>query len=94
MYKLISCTDKQGVEKVEFMNELKEKHPNMMGDVIYYDVFISGYNNGLNPCFCLLWNDDSNKMLRTSRVKNFYEADGEMVVTTMNSVYTFIHNGE
>ena len=80
MYKLISCTDKQGIEKVEFMNELREKHPNMMGELDIMD-----------EVFLFYWNDDSEKMLKSSIIEKYEEIDGEECrITTMNSIYEFV----
>ena len=91
MYKLISCTDKQGVEKVEFMNELKLKHPNMTGEFISFDALCQFVIANI-PSLCVFeWFDNSNKILRTSRVEYIVGKlwDNEILVTTENSTYKF-----
>ena len=83
MYKLISCSDKQGVEKVEFMNELKENHPNMMGELDIMD-----------EMFLFYWDDDSGKVLKSSQIVFMDDEavikNDKYIITTINSVYEFI----
>ena len=83
MYKLISITDKQGVEKVEFMNELKANHPNMMGELEIKEM--------IDEVFLFYWDDDSGKMLKSSEIEKYEEIDGEECrITTMNNIYEFV----
>lgn len=81
--KIISIKDRNGNEKTDFLKEIKLYHPSMSGEWIYK---FSARNCG---SFCLVWDDDSNKMLRTSRVINIVELDSELIVETENSVYEF-----
>lgn len=81
--KIISIKDKQGNEKVDFYNELKRKHPYMSGEWIYKE---DAYDGG---SFFLVWDDDSNKMLRTSLVNNIVMLENTIIVKTENSVYEF-----
>ena len=92
MYKLISCTDKNGVEKVEFMNELKVKHPNMSGEFISLDALCQFVIANI-PSVCIFaWNGDINKILRTSRVEYIIGqlGDDKIAISTMNSIYEFV----
>lgn len=81
--KIISIKDRDGNEKTDYFNDLKLHHPYMSGEWIYK---FYARNCG---SFCLVWDDDSNKMLRTSRVINIVELDDELIVETENSVYEF-----
>lgn len=84
MYKIINVTDKEGNVKEEFMEELRETHPDMAGKLLYP---ITKETIGLIR-MCLLWTDNSDKILRTSIVED-YEMKGNIVtVTTENSIYT------
>ena len=92
LYKLISCTDRQGIEKVEFMNELKEKHPNMIGEFISFDALCQFVIANI-PSVCVFeWFDISNKILRTSVVEYIVGklGDDNIQVVTMNSIYEFV----
>ena len=39
--------------------------------------------------FCLVWDDESNKMLRTSFVTDLKETENKVYVETQNSMYEF-----
>lgn len=81
MYKIVSITDKEGNSKDDFFNEIQSVHPSMSGEILYPELVKVGTH------FCLVWNDDTEKMLRTSTIEN-YENDGDKVeVVTRNSIY-------
>lgn len=93
MYKIISVTDKDGNDKVEFMDELKSKHGDLSGEFVYFNFMLSGIENGAKPSCCFEWNDDSGKMLRTSSVESISEWDNKIKIVTRNSVYVFEEMG-
>lgn len=81
MYKIINVTDREGNVKQEFIDELKFVHPNLCGEILYPEL--------TKVCchFCFAWNDNTDKMLRTSTIEE-YENDGDTVkVVTRNSIY-------
>ena len=80
MYKLTNVTDHQGNIKVEFMESLKENHPEMRGVLLY------PISTAVRLCF--IWADKSDKMLRTSPVDKYKEVNGVLKVKTQNSIYT------
>ena len=86
MYKIISITDKQGGDK---SHSTRQSHPELLGDFYYLDMLKSGVANGNQPHCCFTWADDSNKMLRTSRVQSMSEWDDKIKIVTMNSCYVF-----
>ena len=86
MYKIISITDKQGVDKSE---PHRQSHPQLLGEFYYLDMLKSGVTNGYEPHCYFIWADDSNKMMRTSRVESITEYNNIVKIVTMNSVYTF-----
>lgn len=81
MYKIVRITDKDGNDKTDFFKEMKECHPNMSGEILYPELIRVG------GCFCLLWNDDSGKMLRTSAIEKYENDNGNVKVVTRNSIY-------
>ena len=88
MYKITNVTDKQGVVKKEFINDMKSKHGDeLLGDFIYYDYMKSNIEH--KPSCCFEWADDSGKMMRTSYVESVTEYDNIIKITTRNSVYEF-----
>ena len=81
IYRIVNITDREGNDKTDFFNEVKSIHPNMSGEILYPELTKVG------TCFCLLWDDDTDKMLRTSTIEN-YQNDGDKVeVVTRNSIY-------
>lgn len=86
MYKIINVTDREGNVKEKFMKELEAAHPGMSGKLLYplnknlVDTFLTG--------LCLVWTDNSDKMLRTSTILDYSEQDNLIIVTTLNSIYT------
>lgn len=86
--KIISVKDKDGNEKTEFMEELKQNHPSMSGEWIY-PFLAQDFGS-----FYLLWDDSTDKCLVTSTVENLIQTDTKVVVTTRNSVYEFEIIGE
>ena len=86
MYKIISITDHSNNDKSA---SIRQSHPQLLGDFYYLDMLRSGVTNGCEPSCYFVWADDTNKMLRTSRVQSMSEWDGKIKVVTMNSVYVF-----
>ena len=88
MHKITKVTDRQGVTKQEFINDMKSKHGDeLLGDFIYYDYMKSNIEQ--RPSCCFEWNDDSGKMMRTSYVESVTEYDDTIKIATKNSVYEF-----
>lgn len=81
MYRIKIITDKSGVIKSDYMDELRKIHPTMAGEIVNKELL------ELHICFCFLWNDDSGKMLRTSYVEKYETTDNYFIVYTLNSVY-------
>ena len=86
MYKIISITDKQGNDKSHYAIL---DHPQLLGDFCYLDMLKSRVANGIEPHCYFIWADDSDKMMRTSRVQSMSEWDNKIKIVTRNSVYTF-----
>ena len=86
MYKITNITDREGNVKKEFINELKATHPELVGKILNKEVLKSDLFMG---CLHFEWADDSNKMLKTSMVIDYVEDNDKIIVTTINSVYTF-----
>lgn len=81
IYKIVSITDREGNSKDDFFNEMQSVHPSMSGEILYPEYTKVGGH------FCLVWDDDTDKMLRTSTIEK-YENDGDKVeVVTRNSIY-------
>lgn len=79
--KITNIKNKDGSKKSEFLNELLDTHPNMIGECIV--------NPHVNGYLLLDWNDDSGKMLRTSKIirLSYNRQDNKIIITTKNSVY-------
>ena len=91
MYKITNVTDRQGVVKQAFINDMKSAHGDeLLGDFVDYDYMACEINA---PCY-FEWADDSGKMLRTSRVESVAEYNDDIKITTRNSVYEFKKVGE
>ena len=86
MYRITNVTDKEGNVKQEFIDELKVVHPKLVGKILNKEVLKSDL---FMDCLHFEWADDSNKMLKTSMVTDYVEDGDKIIVTTMNSVYTF-----
>ena len=86
-YKLIHATDKLGNDKS--LSEFESAHPSMTGEAYNFDIFKESVEMGNQPCFMFIWDDDSNKVLRTSNVEKVIERNNGFTIITMNSVYEF-----
>ena len=86
MYKIISITDHSNNDKSA---SIRQSHPQLLGDFYYLDMLKSGVSNGIEPHCGFMWADDSDKMMRTSRVQSMSEWDNKIKVVTENSVYIF-----
>lgn len=80
MYKVINVTDKEGNIKEEFMEKLRQVHPDMKGLLLY------PLSTAQRLCF--VWADKSEKMLRTSPIEGYKEDVYTVTVITENSIYT------
>ena len=81
MYKIANVTDREGIVKQDFINELKLDHPNLCGYILYPELTKVGCH------FCFVWNDDTDKMLRTSTIEEYYNDVDTIKVVTRNSIY-------
>ena len=86
MYKIISITDHSNNDKSA---SIRQSHPQLLGDFYYLDMLKSGVAKGTKPRCCFIWADDTDKMMRTSRVQSMSEWDNKIKVVTENSVYVF-----
>lgn len=84
MYRITNVTDRAGNVKHEFIAQIKETHPDLVGKIIYKEN-CEIYKDRLR----FEWADNSNRMLLTSTVLNYAEDIDKIIVTTMNSIYTF-----
>ena len=88
MYKIVSVTDKHKNIKQDFIDEMKIKHgEELLGDFVHYEYMKN--NIEYKPSCCFEWDDNSGKMLRTSRVQNISEGDDKIKIVTENSCYVF-----
>ena len=85
-YRIINVTDKELNIKQDFINQMKQLHPCMSGEILYPDCLMPG------TVLMLAWNDCSGKMLRTSRIEKITGkimfGDQFLTITTRNSIYT------
>lgn len=91
IYKITSITDRQDNPKLEPFEDCLKLHPNMEGEFIDFELMCQ-YVIANAPTNCYFkWNDDSNKMLRTSGVEYIIGelGDDNIEIATMNSVYKF-----
>lgn len=86
LYRLVNVVDKEGNTKEEFIEELRKTHPKLLGKITNKGLLTG---NLFMTCLHFEWADDSNKMLKTSMVIDYVEDNDKIIVTTMNSVYTF-----
>ena len=81
MYKIVNVTDRDGNIKQAFIDELKNVHPDLSGEILYPELTKAGGH------LCLLWNDDTGKMLRTSTIEEYVANGNTIKVVTRNSIY-------
>ena len=86
MYKIIQITDKQGIPKSHYATL---DHPQLLGEFENLNLLKGEITNGTQPCCCFIWEDNPDKMMRTSRVQSISEWDNKIKIVTMNSVYVF-----
>ena len=79
--KIVKIKDANGSVNQKKYDDMKMCHPTMSGEWIYSYAIEFGYP------FFLLWDDDSDTMLKTSSVKNVEIDDDHVAVHTMNSIY-------
>lgn len=82
LYKIVSVTDKNGNVKKDAIVQMKEVCSSLIGQVLYLGTYKAGDR------FCMLWNNDSDRMLRTSPLEcELKNENNNIVVTTRNSIY-------
>ena len=81
MYKIISIKDREGNDKTDFYNEIKSLHPNMSGEILYPEHIKVG------GVFCLVWSDNTKRMLQTSTIERYENNKEKIEVVTRNSIY-------
>ena len=81
LYKVVSVTDKNGKIDQERINAIKDICENMIGEIAYPEHVIPGNR------FCLLWSNDSGRMMRTSPIELVESNDEYIRVITQNTVY-------
>lgn len=81
MLEIRSITDVQGNSKDNKLKEIIEKHGSAYGDFLYE--LLIGFP------FYFAYRDDTEKCLRSSRVKDYeyVEKDKLYIITTKNSIY-------
>ena len=89
MYKITNIMDKLGNTKLEPFEDCLKLHPNMEGEFIFFDMMCQSVRIGNNVCCRFKWNDDSDKTMVTSYVKQVEKTDDEVCIVTENSIYTF-----
>lgn len=79
--KIIMVSNRDGNVKEEFLRELQETHPDMTGECII--------NPTIGKRLLLDWDDDSGKILRTSKIVELVEKKDKnaLVIITENSIY-------
>lgn len=85
-YRIVNITDKNFNVKHNFIEQIKQSHPSMSGEILYPDCLMPG------TFLMLAWNDCSGKMLRTSRIEKItgkvVSGDQYLTIITKNSIYT------
>lgn len=81
MYKIVNITDREGNVKQDFIDKLREIHPNMSGEIVHEALFKN------HICMDFKWNDDSGKILETSIIEEYEKDENKIRVVTMNSIY-------
>lgn len=79
--KIIMVANRDGSVKEEFLKELQETHPDMTGECIL--------NPTIGKGLLLDWDNDSGKILRTSKIVELVEKKDKnaLVIVTENSIY-------
>lgn len=79
--KIIMVANRDGTVKEEFLKELQGTHPGMTGECII--------NPTVGKGLLLDWEDDSGKILRTSKIAELVEKKDKkkLVIVTENSIY-------
>lgn len=82
LYKIVSVTDKSGNIKIDSMSQMMEVCSSLVGEVLYLGTYEAGDR------FCMLWNNGSGRMLRTSPMEcALKNENNHIVVTTRNSIF-------
>lgn len=81
LYRIVSVTDKHGEADQDRIDAIKNICESMIGEVLYPEYVIPG------NCFCLLWNNNSRRMMRTSPIESVESNNGKMKIITQNAIY-------
>ena len=81
IYRIVNITDREGNVKQDFIDELHLIHTELVGEILYPELIKVGGH------FCFVWNDDSEKMLRTSTIEDYFSNEDTVKVVTRNSIY-------
>lgn len=81
MYRITNITDREDNIKQDFIDELKQSHPELVGEILYPELV------GIGDHLCFDWNDDTNKILRTSTIEEYSDNIDTVKVVTRNSIY-------
>lgn len=74
-------TDKNGKTAQDRIDSIKNICESMIGEVLYPEYVIPG------NCFCLLWDNDSGRMMRTSPIESVESNNKGMKIITRNTIY-------
>ena len=81
LYRIVLVTDKNGEVNQERIDAIKDICESMAGEIVYPEHVIPG------NCLCLLWNNDTGRMMRTSSIESVESNDKRMKVVTRNTIY-------
>lgn len=81
IYKIVSVTDKNGNVDHERISAIKDICESMAGEILYPDMVRPG------NCLCVLWDNHSGRMMRTSVIESVKSNDKRIKVTTRNTIY-------
>ena len=88
MYKITNVTDRKGIIKQDFIDDMRLKHgEELLGDFADYQYMKDNIEHNISCYF--QWADNSGKMLRTSKVESVVEYNDTIRIVTRNSVYEF-----
>ena len=81
LYKIVSVTDKNGNVDHRRIAAIKDICESMTGEILYPEMVRPG------NCLCVLWSNDSGKMMRTSTIESVEVNAQRIKVTTRNTIY-------
>lgn len=81
LYRIVAVTNKNGKSDQDRIDAIKDICESMIGEIVYPEYVIPG------NCLCLLWNNDTGRMMRTSSIESVESNDKRMKVVTRNTIY-------